>query len=51
MAARSSSHPPPRNTVEQLRRNTSRTDQETTNSLQISYRSTYIDHDQNSTYQ
>ena len=40
--ARSSSHPPPRNTVELLRRNTSRTAQETTNSLQISYRSTYI---------
>jgi len=42
MTARSSSHPPPRNTVELLRRNTSRTAQETTNSLQISYRSTYI---------
>jgi len=58
MTARFSSHPPPRNTVELLRRNTvellrrntvellrrntSRTAQETTNSLQISYRSTYI---------
>jgi len=42
MTARSSSHPPPRNTVELLRRNTSRTAKETTNSLQISYRSTYI---------
>ena len=38
----SSSHPPPRNIVELLRRNTSRTAQETTNSLQISYKSTYI---------
>jgi len=42
MTARSSSHPPPRNTVELHRRNRSRTAQETTKSLQISYRSTYI---------
>jgi len=34
MTARSSSHPPPRNT--------SRAAQKTTKSLQISYRSTYI---------